>query len=393
MSFEGVDYYDVDDLLSAEERQVRDMVRSWVDEEVMPIIQRHYVEHTFPSELVPQMGELGFFGANLPTKYGCAGLGDVAYGLIMQELERGDSGLRSFASVQGALVMYPIHAFGSEVQRERWLPALASGESVGCFGLTEPDFGSNPAGMRTRAERDGDGWVLNGSKMWITNGSMADVAVVWAKTGDLDNPSSVRGFLVESDRDGFTARDQEGKLSLLASDTSELHLQDVRVPEENVLPGVEGMKGPLSCLTQARYGIVWGAIGAAMACYDEALDYAKERTQFDGEPIAATQIQQVRLAEMLTEITKAQLLAHRLGRLKESGEMRPQQVSLAKRNNVDVACECAREARRLLGANGILVEYQSMRHMANLESVYTYEGTHDVHGLILGADVTGHPAF
>jgi len=393
MSFQGVDYYDVDGMLEADERAVRDMVRGWVDQEVMPIIQRHYIEKTFPAELIPQMAELGFFGANLPEEYGCAGLNNVAYGIIMQELERGDSGLRSFASVQGALVMYPIHAFGSEEQRKTWLPALASGEKIGCFGLTEPDFGSNPGGMLTRAVKDGDGWVLNGNKMWITNGSIADVAIVWAKTGDIDDAGSIRGFIVETDREGFTGKDQEGKLSLLASDTSELVLQDVRVPEENLLPGSGGLKSPLSCLTQARYGIAWGAIGAAMACYEEALEYAKNRVQFGDRPIAATQIQQVRLAEMLTEITKAQLLALRLGRLKDQGTMRPQQVSMAKRNNVDVACECAREARRLLGANGILVEYQSMRHMANLESVYTYEGTHDVHGLILGQDVTGHSAF
>jgi glutaryl-CoA dehydrogenase len=393
MSFQGVDYYDVDSLLQEEERQVRDMVREWVDREVMPIIEEAYMNHEFPMELVPQMGELGFFGANLPAEYGCAGLNDVAYGLIMQELERGDSGIRSFASVQGALVMYPIYEFGSEEQRQEWLPKLATGEAIGCFGLTEPDFGSNPGGMRTRAEKDGDGWVLNGNKMWITNGSCADVAIVWAKTGDVDDVSSIRGFIVETDRAGFTGKDQEGKLSLLASDTSELVLQDVRVPEENLLPGTGGLKSPLMCLTQARYGIIWGAVGAAMACYREALDYARNRTQFGDEPIAGTQLQQTRLAEMLTEITKGQLLAVQLGRLKGRGEMRPEQVSLGKRNNVDMACECAREARRLLGANGILVEYQSMRHMANLESVYTYEGTHDIHGLILGADITGIPAF
>ncbi|MFW6192577.1 MAG: acyl-CoA dehydrogenase family protein [Gemmatimonadota bacterium] len=393
MSFEGVDYFDVDALLEDEERQVRDVVRDWVDREVVPVIAEHYVEREFPVELVPQMGELGFFGANLPAEYGCAGLGDVAYGLIMQELERGDSGIRSFASVQGALVMYPIHEFGSEEQRREWLPKLASGEAVGCFGLTEPDFGSNPGGMRTRAEKDGDAWVLNGNKMWITNGATADVAVIWAKTGDVDDTSSIRGFLVETDREGFTAKDQEGKLSLLASDTSEIVLQGVRVPEDNLLPGTGGLKSPLMCLTQARYGIVWGAVGAATACYREALDYARERVQFGDEPIAGTQLQQTRLAEMLTGITKAQLLALRLGRLKEQGEMRPEQVSMGKRNNVDMACECAREARRLLGANGILVEYQSMRHMANLESVYTYEGTHDIHGLILGHDITGIPAF
>ncbi|HKK27135.1 MAG TPA: acyl-CoA dehydrogenase family protein [Gemmatimonadota bacterium] len=393
MSFQGVDYYDIDGMLEPEERAVRDMVRGWVDDRVMPIIQRHYMEKTFPTELVPEMAELGFFGANLPEEYGCAGLNNVAYGIIMQELERGDSGLRSFASVQGALVMYPIHEFGSEEQRKKWLPALASGEKIGCFGLTEPDFGSNPGGMLTRAVKDGDGWVLNGNKMWITNGSMADVAVVWAKTGDVDDASSIRGFIVETDRDGFTGKDQEGKLSLLASDTSELVLQDVRIPDGNLLPNSGGLRSPLSCLTQARYGIAWGAIGAAMACYAEAVSYSKERVQFGEKPIGATQIQQIRMAEMLTEITKAQLLALRLGRLKDEGTMRPQQVSMAKRNNVDMACECAREARRLLGANGILVEYQSMRHMANLESVYTYEGTHDIHGLILGQDITGFAAY
>jgi len=393
MSFEGVDYFDVDALLSEEERAVRDMVRDWVESEVIPIIGERYITRTFPRELIPQMGELGFLGANLPEEYGCAGLNNVAYGLIMQELERGDSGLRSFVSVQGALVMYPIHAFGSEQQRREWLPRLATGEAIGCFGLTEPDFGSNPGGMITRAVRDGDEWVLNGAKMWITNGSMADVAIVWAKTGDLDDAESIRGFIVETDRDGFSAKDQEGKLSLLASDTSELVLQDVRLPASNLLPGSGGLKSPLKCLTQARYGIAWGAVGAAMACYVEALEYAKNRVQFDGKPIAATQIQQVRLADMLTGITQAQLLALRLGRLKDEGTMTPHQVSLAKRNNVNMACECAREARRLLGANGILVEYASMRHMANLESVYTYEGTHDIHGLILGQDVTGFPAY
>ena len=393
MSFEGVDFYDIDGLLSEEERAVRDMVRDWVDEEVMPIINGHYMAHTFPSELIPKMGELGFLGANLPEEYGCAGLNNVAYGIINQELERGDSGLRSFASVQGSLVMYPIYAFGTEEQRREWLPMLATGEKIGCFGLTEPDFGSNPGGMLTRAVKDGDEWVLNGTKMWITNGSMADVAIIWAKTGDIDDVSSIRGFVVETDRDGFSAKDQEGKLSLLASDTSELVLQDVRVPDSALLPSSGGLKSPLACLTQARYGIAWGAIGAAMACFREAVDYAGSRIQFAGKPIAATQIQQVRLAEMLTEITKAQLLVLQLGRLKDAGTYTPQQVSMAKRNNVDMACECAREARRLLGGNGILIEYQSMRHMANLESVYTYEGTHDIHGLILGMTITGIPAF
>ena len=313
MSFEGVDFYDVDGLLSEEERAVRDMVREWVQEELMPVINEHYMAHTFPKHLIPQMGELGFFGANLPEEYGCAGLNNVAYGLINQELERGDSGLRSFASVQGGLVMYPIFAFGSEEQRKEWLPKLATGEKIGCFGLTEPDFGSNPGGMLTRAVRDGDEWVLNGSKMWITNGSMADVAIIWAKTGDIDDARSIRGFIVETDRDGFTAKDQEGKLSLLASDTSELVLQDVRVPDSNLLPETGGLKSPLMCLTQARYGIAWGAVGAAMACFTEARDYAKNRVQFAGKPIAATQIQQIRLADMLTEITKGQLLVLQLG--------------------------------------------------------------------------------
>ena len=392
MGFEGVDFFEMDDLLEDDERAVRDMVRDWVESEVIPIIEHHYVEHTFPSQLIAGMAELGFLGANLPEEYDCAGLNNVAYGLIMQELERGDSGIRSFCSVQGALVMYPIYEFGSEEQRREWLPKLASGEAIGCFGLTEPDFGSNPGGLLTRAVKDGDEWVLNGSKMWITNGSMADVAIIWAKTGDVADVASIRGFIVETDREGFTAKDQKGKLSLLASDTSELALQDVRVPEANLLPSSGGLKSPLKCLTQARYGIAWGVIGAAMACYSEALEYAKSRVQFE-KPIAGYQIQQVRLAEMLTEITKAQLLALRLGRLKDEGRVRPQQVSLAKRNNVDMACECAREARRLLGANGILVEYSAMRHMANLESVYTYEGTHDMHTLILGQDITGIAAF
>ena len=392
MSFDGVDFYDIDGLLSEEERAVRDMVRDWVDTEVMPIIGRHYLDRSFPRELVPQMGELGFYGANLPEEYGCAGLNNVAYGLIMQELERADSGIRSFASVQGALVMYPVYAFGSEEQKHEWLPKLASGEKIGCFGLTEPDFGSNPGGMITRAVKDGDEWVLNGAKMWITNGSMADMAIVWAKTGDIDDVSSIRGFIVETDREGFSAKDQVGKLSLLASDTSELVLQDVRVPDSNLLPESGGLKSPLKCLNQARYGIAWGALGAAMACFCEARDYARERVQFD-KPIGGYQIQQVRLAEMLTEITKGQLLVQRLGRLKDAGTMTPQQVSLAKRNNVDIAADISREARRLLGANGILIEYQSMRHMANIESVYTYEGTHDIHSLILGQEITGIPAF
>lgn len=390
--FKGVDYFDIESLLSEEERLVRDTVREWVDDHLLPVIESAYIERRFPRELIPRMAELGLLGANLPEEYGCAGLNNVAYGLIMQELERGDSGIRSFVSVQGALCMYPIYAFGSEEQKRHYLPRMARGEVIGCFGLTEPDFGSNPAGLITTARRDGDGWVLNGAKMWITNGSLADIAIIWAKTGDLDDPGSIRGFIVPTDTPGFAARDQKGKLSLLASDTSELSLQDVRVGPEALLPGTAGLKSALMCLTQARYGIAWGAIGAAMACFDEALRYAKERIQF-GRPIAATQLQQERLANMLTWITQAQLLALRLGRLKDEGRLRPQQVSLAKRANVHMACEVAREARRLLGANGILVEYQAMRHMANLESVYTYEGTHDIHTLILGEDLTGFPAF
>ena len=310
----------------------------------------------------------------------------------MQELERGDSGIRSFASVQGALVMYPIYTFGSEEQKRRWLPGLASGAEIGCFGLTEPDFGSNPAGMITTARETKDGWVLNGAKMWITNGSQASVAVIWAKTGNIDDPKSIRGFIVPTDTPGFTGRDQKGKLSLRASDTSELILEDVKIPREALLPKSGGLKSPLMCLTQARYGIAWGAVGAAMACYDEAVRYAKTRIMFD-RPIGQTQIQQVRLADMLTEITKAQALTLQLGRLKDAGTMTPQQVSLAKRSNVSMACDVAREARRLLGANGILAEYHSMRHMANLESVYTYEGTHDMHSLILGEAITGLNAF
>ena len=393
MSFEGVDFYDVDSLLSEEERMIRDTVRQWVEDRVMPIIGEAYIQRRFPRELIPEMGELGMLGANLPEKYGCAELNNVAYGLINQELERGDSGIRSFASVQGSLVMYPIHAFGSEEHRQEWLPKLASGEAVGCFGLTEPDYGSNPAGMITTAKKVDGGWVLNGTKMWITNGSMADVAVVWAQTGEPGDAKSIRGFVVPTKTKGFTARDQKGKLSLLASDTSELHMEDVELPDAALMPDTtSGLKHPLMCLTQARYGIAWGAVGAAMACFDEARSYAKNRVMF-GEPIGAKQIQQVRLADMLTQITQAQLLVLQLGRLKDAGTMTPFQVSLAKRANVSMATDIAREARRLLGGNGILVEYHSMRHMANLESVYTYEGTHDIHSLILGQTITGFSAF
>ena len=392
MAYTGVDFYHMDGLLSEEERAVRDTVRAWVDEHLMPIIGECYIEGRFPKQIIPGLAELGVLGANLPEEYGCAGLNNVAYGLIMQELERGDSGIRSFASVQGALVMYPIYSMGSDEQKQHWLPRLAQGKEIGCFGLTEPDFGSNPSGMITTAKETKDGWVLNGVKMWITNGSQATVAIIWAKTGAVDDAKSIRGFIVPTATKGYTAKDQKGKLSLRASDTSEIHLEDVRLPKDAILPKSGGIKSPLSCLTQARYGISWGAIGAAMACYDEALQYARQRIMF-GKPIGATQIQQVRLADMLAEITKAQLLCHQLGRLKDAGTMTPQQVSLAKRNNVSMACDIAREARRLLGANGILAEYHSMRHMANLESVYTYEGTHDMHSLILGQEVTGHAAF
>ena len=384
--FTGVDFYVLDELLSEEERMIRDTVRQWVSERVVPRIAAHCREGTFPKELIGEMAELGLLGANL-SGYDCPGLGPVAYGLIMQELERGDSGLRSFASVQGSLVMYPIHAYGSEAQKQRWLPALAKGKAVGCFGLTEPDHGSDPGGMETRAVRKGGDWVLNGAKMWITNGTIADVSVVWAKAD-----GEVLGFLVEKGTPGFSAPEMKGKLSLRASITSELVLQDVVVPDANRLPGVKGLKGPLSCLTQARYGIVWGAIGAAMACYDEALHYTKARVQF-GKPIASFQLVQAKLAEVVTEITKAQLLAWRLGRLKEAGKASHVQVSMAKRNNVGWALEIARTCRDMLGANGILDEYQTMRHMVNLESVNTYEGTFDIHTLAIGEAVTGIAAY
>jgi glutaryl-CoA dehydrogenase len=388
-----LDFYNIDSVLSEEERAVRDSVRHFVDERVLPIIGDAYVQGRFPKELIPEMGKLGVFGANLPEEYGCAGLNNVQYGLIMQELERGDSGVRSFASVQGALAMYPIYAFGSEEQKQQYLPKMASGEIIGCFGLTEPDFGSNPSGMITMAKEQKDGsWILNGAKMWITNGSTAQIAVVWAKTNGDPSDKSIRGFIVPTDSKGFKAKDQKGKLSLRASDTSELVFQDVHLPADALLPKSGGLKSPLMCLTQARYGISWGAIGAAMACFEEAADYAQHRVMFD-RPIGGFQIQQVRLADMLTEIVKAQLVSLHLGRMKDAGTFTPQQVSLAKRNNVNMATDIAREARRLLGANGILAEYSAMRHMANLESVYTYEGTHDVHALILGQAITGLNAF
>ena len=388
-----LDFFNIESLLSEEERAVRDSVRRFVDDRVLPVIGPCYVEGRFPREILPELAELGVFGANLPEEYGCAGLNNVAYGLIMQELERGDSGVRSFVSVQGALAMYPIYAFGSEEQKKALLPRMASGEVIGCFGLTEPDYGSNPSGMITMAREQKDGtWVLNGAKMWITNGSTANIAIVWAKTNGDTSDRSIRGFIVSTDSKGFKAKDQKGKLSLRASDTSELVFQDVELSADSILPRSEGLKSPLMCLTQARYGISWGAIGAAMACYEEALAYSKTRIMFD-RPIGGFQIQQVRLADMLTEIVKAQLVSLHLGRMKDTGEVTPQQVSLAKRNNVSMATDIAREARRLLGANGILAEYSAMRHMENLESVYTYEGTDDVHALILGQAVTGLSAF
>lgn len=388
-----IDFYNIDSVLSEEERAIRNTVRQFVDDNILPIIGDAYVEGRFPKELIPKMGELGLYGANLPEEYGCAGLNNVSYGLIMQELERGDSGIRSFASVQGALVMYPIFAFGSEEQKRHYLPKMATGEIIGCFGLTEPDYGSNPAGMITRAKEQPDGsWIISGAKMWITNGSTAQVAIIWAKTNDDPSEKSIRGFIVPTDSKGFTAKDQKGKLSLRASDTSELYLDEVRVGPEALLPKSGGLKSPLMCLTQARYGISWGALGAAIACFEEALKYAGERVMF-GRPIAGFQIQQARLAEMVSDLVKGQLLSLHLGRMKDKNIMTPQQVSLAKRNNVDIATNIAREARRLLGANGILAEYSAMRHMANLESVYTYEGTHDVHTLVLGQAVTGISAF
>ena len=382
-----LDYVGLEADLSAEEKLIRDTAREFVAEEVAPDIADHYEAGTFPTELIPEMGELGFYAPNLEG-YGSPNVSERAYGLLMQELEACDSGLRSMASVQGALVMYPIHAFGSEAQREEWLPALGQGEAVGCFGLTEPEHGSNPSGMETRAERDADGFVLNGEKTWITNSPIADVAVVWAKLTS-EEGSPVRGFLVETDRDGVETPKIEEKLSMRASVTGGIVLDDVRVPEGNVLPEVEGMKGPLSCLTQARYGIAWGAVGD---CFETAREYQTDREQFGG-PIARFQIQQEKLAEMATQITLAQLLAYRLADLKERGDLRAQQVSMAKRNNVRMARDQARVAREMLGGNGITTDYSPMRHMSNLETVYTYEGTHDIHSLILGEDLTGIAAF
>jgi len=384
--FDGVDFYNLDSLLSDDEKAVRELVRGWVDDNVIPIIEGHCRDGTFPRHLVKQMGEMGVLGVNLHG-YGCAGLSNVAYGLVCQELERGDSGIRSFASVQGSLVMFPIWKHGSEEQKQKYLPGLAKGDLIGCFGLTEPDFGSNPGGMITRAVDDGDSYVLNGAKMWITNGTIADVAVVWAKLDGV-----IRGFIVEKDDPGFSAPEMKGKHSLKASVTSELVFQDCRIPKDRILPHVSGLKGPFSCLNNARYGISWGAVGAAMACFHSAREYSLSRIQF-GKPIASFQLVQNKLAYMLREITKGQLLVLQLGRLKDAGTMIPEQVSLAKMNNVDMALEVARLARDMHGANGILDEYPVMRHMANLESVRTYEGTHDIHNLILGRWITGIQAF
>jgi len=388
--FKGVDFIEFDSLLSEDEKLVRETTRRFVEENVVPIIEHCNRDGRFPRELVKTIAELGFFGPNLKG-YGCAGMSNIDYGLIMQELERGDSGIRSFCSVQSSLVMYPIYAYGSEDQKQKWLPQMARGEKIGCFGLTEPDFGSNPSGMRTRAKKVGKEYVLNGEKMWITSGSIADVAVIWAKSEEHNN--RIRGFLVETDRPGFKADDVHGKWSLRASVTSGLSLQDVHIPEENMLPGADGLKGPLGCLNQARYGIAWGAIGAAMSCYDTALNYAKIRKQFRDQPIASHQLIQEKLVWMISEITKAQLLALQVGKLKDAGKVQHQHISMAKRNNVWMALECARKARDILGGNGIADDYPVMRHMMNLESVKTYEGTHDIHALIIGESITGSSAF
>ena len=384
--YEGVDFYKMEQHLTEEEIMVRDLVRDWVDERVIPIIEEYYTKGTFPTELISEIGEMGLFGCNLEG-YECAGLSNVAYGLVCQELERGDSAIRSCVSVQGSLSMYPIHAFGTEEQKQKYLPGMAKGELIGCFGLTEPDHGSDPGGMETKAIEDGDSYILNGAKMWITNGTIADLAIVWAK---LDG--KIRGFIVEKGDSGFTAPEMKGKHSLRASITSELVFQDCKIPKDRILPEVQGLKGPLSCLTQARYGIAWGSLGAAMGCFHSSVDYSKSRIMFN-KPIASFQLVQNKLAWMLREITKGQLLAYHLGRSKDNGNATPEMVSLGKMNNVDIAIQIARMARDIHGANGILNEYPIMRHMANLESVYTYEGTHDIHNLILGRWITGIQAF
>ena len=384
----GPDFYSLTDLLTDEELLIQQTANDFVKAEFMPLISEHYENGTFPMELIPKLGELGFMGSSLPEESGGAGVSNVAYGLILHELERGDSGLRSFASVQGSLVMYPIHAYGSDDQKAKWLPGLGAGNLIGCFGLTEPNFGSNPGGMTTRCKRDGDNWIINGNKMWITNGSLADVALVWAR----DEEGIVRGFLLEKGMDGFSSSDIHGKLSLRASVTSELSMDNVRVKDSSRLPNIEGLKGPLSCLTQARYGIAWGMVGAAVDCYNTALNYAKERKQFS-KPIAGYQLTQAKLADMVTSITESQLLVYRLGRLKDEGKMTFQQVSMAKRNNCSIARDIARLSREILGGNGIVGDYSPIRHMANIESVYTYEGTHEMHSLIIGENITGISAY
>ncbi len=386
--FTELDFFAFSDLLEEDEIMVRDQVRAFIEERVMPLVPGHWEAGTFPDEIIPQLGEMGLLGVTIDPEYGGSGMNSVAYGLICQEIERADSGIRSFASVQSSLVMYPIEAFGSEEQKREWLPQLATGAKIGCFGLTEPDFGSDPGGLRTRCRREGDDWVLHGQKMWITNGTVADVSLVWAR----DDEGLIQGFLVEKERPGFSAPEQKHKWSLRCSVTSELVLDEVRVPEANRLPGVEGLKSALSCLTQARYGIAWGAVGAAQSCFDEALRYSQERQIFD-KPLAGYQLTQQKLADMATEITKAQLLVWRLGRMKDAGTMQPHHVSMAKRNNVAMALDVARQCRTMLGANGITLEFQSGRHACNLETVLTYEGTHEVHTLVLGHTLTGIPAY
>jgi len=388
LKLNGPDFFDLSSLLTEDEIAIQNMTHNWVHEKFKPIIANHFQAGTFPIELRTEMGEMGFFGSTLPEKYGSAGINNIAYGLMMQELERGDSGLRSFASVQGALVMWPIWKYGSAAQKDKWLPLLASGEKIGCFGLTEPDFGSNPGGMRTRVRKDGDSYVLNGTKMWITNSPVAHLALIWAKNSD----DEIQGFLVERGSSGFETPEIKGKLSLRASATGEIILTNCRIPTENKLPDANGLKAPLSCLNQARYGINWGVMGAAMACYEEAVEYAKTRIQFD-KPIAAYQLTQQKLAEMLNEITKAQFMTYQLGRLKDAGTLTHRQVSLSKMNNVRMAIEIARSARTILGASGITDEYVSMRHALNLESVLTYEGTHEMHTLVVGEAITGIAAF
>jgi len=385
--FPGVDYMHFDSLLSEQELMVRQTARRFVDDRVIPIIRDAYNEACLPKHLIGEMGELGFFGANLEG-YGCAGMNNIEYGLLMQEIERGDSGLRSFVSVQGALVMYPIHTYGTEEQKQRWLPKLQAGQAIGCFGLTEPDFGSNPAGMRSTAEKRGSRWILNGEKTWITNGSLADVAIVWART-----PQGIQGFLVEKGTKGFQSSDIHGKLSMRASVTSSLHLADCEIPEENVLPEAKGLKAALGCLSQARFGIGWGVLGAAMDCFETARSYTTTRKQFDDKPIASHQLVQEKLAWMITEITKGQLLALQVAKLKDAGKVEAAHISMLKRNNVAMALECARLARDLLGANGIMDEYPIMRHMCNLETVKTYEGTDHIHALVIGERVTGVAAY